>query len=215
MQRSLVILIVFVAFVAPLAAIELPAPASYLMDEAEERKLAATAGPPGVVEGATYYVLGNDGYRKVQDGKNGFHCFVERSWGTPTEDHQIVFDPRVRAPHCINRIGAESTMRQIFLVAELAMAGHDGDEIRTRVDRAYRSGELRLPEGLSLTYMMSKHQWLGPNVGPWKPHLMLWIPYLEKDAVGANPFGGGQPVVTGGAGTRQSVLVIPMADWVE
>lgn len=194
---------------------DVPPPEAYLIDEARELELAATAGPEAITEGATYYVLRRDGYQKAVDGDNGFHCFVDRSWSTPTNDHRIVFDSRVLAPHCINEIGAASTMREYFLMARLIMDGKSADEVRAAIDAAYASGELRLPEGLSMTYMMSKHQWLGPNIAAWKPHLMLWIPYLDASAVGEQPPGSPHPVVAGGAGTRKSVLIVPLAEFVE
>ena len=197
------------------AAAQVSDPAAYLMDEAEERRLAATAGPATITEGATYHVLRRTGYAKVAEGTNGFHCFVERSWGAPSRTNAISFVPKVRAPHCINREGARTKLEEIFLVAELAMAGHGSDAINAALDRAYARGDLELPKGLALTYMMSKHQWLGERVGAFKPHVMLWIPYLTEADVGAianmrtpNAMLGGKP------GSRQSVLVFMVPDFI-
>lgn len=188
---------------------------AYLMEREEELALAATAGPPAVTAGATYYVLGEEGFGRAAEGDNGFHCFVERSWTGPTSDNRILFDPQTRAPHCINEVGARSTMEEMFLVSRLAMAGRDGDEIEAQVDRAYADGELRLPVGLSMTYMMSKHQDLGQGLGAWRPHLMLWIPYLEGVEAGPFPPGSAQPQIFNKRGSRRTVLVVPVASFIE
>ena len=185
------------------------------MDREAELALAATAAPPMVTEGASYYVLTAGGYDLATAGDNGFHCFVERSWTSPSSDNRVIFDPEVRAPHCVNEVGSRSTMQEMFLVSRLALEGHDGESIRRVVDRAYADGELRLPEGLSLTYMMSRHQNLGFGLGAWRPHLMLWIPYLDGAAVGGSPPGAPEPHVFGRPGSRHSVLVIPLAEFVD
>ncbi|MEM7350381.1 MAG: hypothetical protein AAF657_06215 [Acidobacteriota bacterium] len=188
---------------------------AYLMDEAEELRMAATAGPQAITAGATYYVLRRSGYERAKVGDNGFHCFVERSWSGPSRDNVRTFDPRVKAPHCINPEGARTTLREIFLVAELAMAGRSREEIESAVDRAYGNGTLTLPNSLSLTYMMSKHQWLGERVGPWQPHVMLWIPYLTKDQVGNIARPTANAMLAGKPGSRRSVLVFPVPEFIE
>lgn len=190
-------------------------PSAFLMDEAEELRLAASAGPEVITEGATYHVLRASGYEQARAGDNGFHCFVERSWSGPMPDNSRRFDPRVRAPHCINPEGARTTMREMFLVAELAMSGTDPAEIERRIDRAYGDGTLTLPSELSLTYMMSKHQWLGERVGAWQPHVMLWIPYLTHDQVGKLTFGTPNAILGGKPGSRRSVLVFPVPEFIE
>ncbi len=47
------------------------------------------------------------------------------------------------------------------------------------------------------------------------PHLMIWIPYLDAAAVGDHSEGSGHPVVAGGPGSRRSVIIVPMAEFVE
>ena len=193
-----------------------PDPDAFLMDPAEERRIAATAGPEAVTSEATYYLLTRDGFQKVEDGTNGFHCFVERSWTGPDPTNARIFDPKVKAPHCINPEGARTTLQEMFLVSKLAMAGKKAEEIDRAVDRAYADGTLRLPEGLSLTYMMSKHQWLGERVGAWHPHVMLWVPYLSEGQVGKIA-GFDQPnaYLAGKPGSRRSVLVFPVPTFIE
>ena len=214
-QRTLTILLVVFAVASPLAA-EPAAPSDYLMDEAEELRLASTAAPPAISSGATYHALKSNGFVEVRKGTNGFHCFVERSWSGPSPTNKRNFNPGVRAPHCINPEGSRTTMREIFLVAEMAMAGRTPEEIDQAVDRAYAEGSLTLPTELSLTYMMSAHQRLG-KAGAWRPHVMLWLPYLEETQVGEIAVGRGTPnaVLGGKIGSRRTVLVFPVPDFIE
>ncbi len=214
-QRTLLRLIACLMIALPAAA-ELPPPEDYLMDEAEELKLASTAAPSQISAGATYHVLKKDGFAEVKKGANGFHCFVERSWTGPSATNTRNFDPGVVAPHCINPEGARTTMKEIFMVAEMAMAGHDQEEIDRAVDQAYADGDLTLPAELSLTYMMSAHQRLG-RAGAWKPHVMLWLPYLTEGKVGEIALGRGTPnaLLGGKVGSRRTVLVFPVPDFIE
>ena len=56
-----------------------PRPAYDFSLSREERiKLAKSAAPPEISDHATVYVLDKTGYAKVQDGTNGFSCFVDR-----------------------------------------------------------------------------------------------------------------------------------------
>lgn len=214
-QRNIVSLIAALAITLPVAA-ELPPPGDYLMEEAEELRLASSAAPAAISSGATYYVLRQDGFVEVQRGTNGFHCFVERSWSGPSPTNTRNFDPSIRAPHCINPEGARTTMREIFMVAELAMAGRAQDEIDGAIERAYADGTLTLPTELSLTYMMSKHQHLG-KAGAWRPHVMLWLPYLTEGQVGDIAMGRRTPnaLLAGKVGSRRTVLVFPVPDFIE
>jgi len=193
-----------------------PKPSEYLIPEKEEIRMAATAGPRSITDDATYWVLRASGYEQSKAGTNGFHCFVERSWSGPSPDNSRLFDPRVRAPHCINPEGARTTMREMFFVAEMAMASRSPKEIDSEVDRAYADGRLTLPIELSLTYMMSKHQWLGERIGAWQPHVMLWVPYLTEEKVGEiTSFGTPNAMLAGQPGSRRSVLVFPVPEFLE
>ena len=186
------------------------------MDEAEELRLASTAAPAAISSGATYHVLRSGGFAEVRKGTNGFHCFVERSWSGPSPTNTRAFDPSTRAPHCINPEGARTTMREIFRVAELAMAGSTQEDIDRTIQQAYDDGTLTLPTELSLTYMMSAHQHLG-KAGAWRPHVMLWLPYLTEDQVGDIAIGRRTPnaVLAGKVGSRRTVLVFPVPDFIE
>lgn len=181
----------------------------YLMEPAEERRLAATAGPASVTDGATYYRLTPTGFQLDAQGSNGWHCFVERAFFVLDADGER--DASVRAPHCINAVGARSRMQEIFLRTRLALTGASREQVDAEVNAAFASGELQPPDGFALTYMMSAEQHLGTGVGAWKPHLMIWVPYLTNAEVGSNPSMGELPFIATDSGTRGAVLVVPVA----
>ncbi|MDX1508303.1 MAG: hypothetical protein R3358_08490 [Woeseiaceae bacterium] len=188
--------------------------AGYFMQPDEELRLAATAGPASVTADASYYTLTSQGFELAVAGSNQWHCFVERAFFARTADANA-YDTRIRAPHCINEAGAKSRMQEVFMRTRLALEGLDQETIATRVNAAYESGALRLPEGLAMTYMMSTEQYLGADAGAWHPHLMFWVPYLENDDVGGNAEMGRLPFVAPGSGTRSAVLIVavePLAD---
>lgn len=181
---------------------------AYLLEPAEERRLAATAAPPSVAGDASYYHLTPEGFILTETGSNGWHCFVERAFWVASSAGPGEYDPRIRAPHCINEAGARSRMQEVFLEAELAVAGLSRAEARVEVDAAHRDGRLKPPDGLAMTYMMSPEQWLGEQAGHWHPHLMFWVPYLKNAEVGHNAPFGQLPFIDSSSGTRSSVLIV-------
>jgi hypothetical protein len=60
-------------------------------------------------------------------------------------------------------------------------------------------------------HMFSADQDLGPGVGPWHPHMMLYTPYYENSMLGGNQVGGAPPFVGDDTGTPFAVTVIPVA----
>jgi hypothetical protein len=59
--------------------------------------------------------------------------------------------------------------------------------------------------------MFSADQDLGPGVGAWHPHMMVFTPYYENSMLGGNESDSGLPVVSD-SGTPFAVTVIPMDD---
>ena len=98
------------------------------------------------------------------------------------------------------------------LRTELAIAGKNPDQIAEALQAAYAKGELPRRDGVTFVYMFSAHQHLGPGIGAWHPHVMVFAPYADATAVGATPFGGILPAVTDDAGTPFAVIVVPVDD---
>ncbi len=182
----------------------------YMMETAEELRLAATAAPDSVSRNASFYRLGATGFEEEVKGSNDWHCFVQRAFFVRTENGDG-YDTRIRAPHCINAEGAATRMQEIFMRTRLALEGLASHEIDAIIDAAYASGDLRPPRGFAMTYMMSTEQWLGERIGAWLPHLMFWVPYLENEDAGGNPPLGELPFIASDSGTRSAVLIVPVA----
>ena len=65
-------------------------------------------------------------------------------------------------------------------------------------------------DGVGFAYMFSAIQNLGPGIGAFHPHVMVFAPYHENAMLGNNAFGGPLPFVSDDAGTPFSVTVIPV-----
>ena len=77
------------------------------------------------------------------------------------------------------------------------------------------SGRFRLPGRLAVGYMMSEAQRLigddGQPAGNWKPHLMIYYPFLTNAAVGHHTDPGLKAgmVVDSGRPTANLMVVVP------
>ena len=180
-----------------------PGPGRIVLDDDREIALARSAAPPAVSADATVLVYRPGvGYEVGTRGSNGVTCLVDRSRVDSLE------------PHCYDAEGGETILRVRLREAELRERGLDEDAIRAEVDRAIRSGELRLPSRPAMTYMMSAGQVLvsddGRNVGTWKPHLMIYVPYITADQLGlsGDPSTRAAMVVDGGSALANILIVV-------
>ena len=158
------------------------------------------AGADGFV-----YVFSDSGYILAVRGTNGAACYVSRSWPTSIE------------PHCFDKEGAESIMRIHMREVQLLHRGLTPDEAEREIAPLILSGTLRLPRRPAMSWMFSAEQKLigdtGQPAGRWRPHIMIYYPFLES-----LPTSKGQPAIDGGMvsgfGTAQSSIVIPVAEFV-
>jgi hypothetical protein len=189
---------------------------AYMMPETAEVALARTAAPANISKRATIKVLTKSGYQVVHQGDNGFVCMVMRAWSAPTytpaEFRDLVYDATVRAPICFDPEATRTVIPYYELRARLGMAGQAPDQIAEAVGAAYAKGELPKREGVSFAYMWSAEQHLGPGVGHWHPHMMIFSPYYKNAMLGDNEFGKPLPVVTDDAGTPFAVVVMAVDD---
>jgi hypothetical protein len=189
-------------------------PKDYLMERAAEVALARSAAPRAVSDSATVWVLGDDGYAPAAEGSNGFVCYVARSMslvpvradGTPSRDY---LNPAIRAPHCMSPEAARSIGAWHALMTRLALRGLTQSAIDSAVRAAVAGGVLAPPRSFAIAYMWSPHQHLGANVGAWKPHMMVYTPYINQGMVGeTEPLGDGPQVLDGG--TPWAALIVPV-----
>ena len=82
-----------------------------IADAQDEIVLARSAAPPSISADAEVLVLGKQGYETAVRGRNGFVCFVERSWTAGFEDAEF-WNPKLRAPNCFNPPAVRSVLPQ-------------------------------------------------------------------------------------------------------
>jgi hypothetical protein len=220
MRKCLVVLLVSLGSAAPFAAQATPFSA-FLMDERKELALARSAAPEVITARAGFFVLRASGrYEPVNPSGNGFHCLVERSFTVPTTDAAQFYEPRVVAPICFNVEASATVMQRDLFIAPLVAGATSLPEIRRLEAEAYETGRLKYPSKPAIAYMFSSAHWLGPNVGHWHPHVMIWAPGLTPaDLVPADvgTFGvnSGFPIMDARFGPQQPLIAIPAARAIE
>lgn len=193
-----------------------PPLSAYMMSRDAEVALARSAAPANVSDRATIKVLTQSGYAVVRQGDNGFACMVMRGWAAPTytpeQFRDLVYDPSVRAPICFDPAAVRTVMPYYEMRSKLGMEGNTSDRVAARIEAAYARGELPHRDGVSFAYMWSAQQHLGPGIGHWHPHMMVFAPYYRNAMLGDHEFGKPLPVVSDDGGTPFAVVVIPVDD---
>jgi hypothetical protein len=147
----------------------------YLMDRSAEIALARSAAPPSISQDATVMVLGRHGYETAVEGKNGFLCIVGRSWGQGTDQPEF-WNPKIRAPHCINAQATRSFAPIYLMKTRVVLAGKSKAEIAHAIATALDKKELPALEPGAMAYMMSKQQYLNDRDKSWHSHAMFYSP---------------------------------------
>ena len=122
----------------------------------------------------------------------------------------LVYYSSVRAPICYNPDAVRTVLPYQKLRAKLAMDRQSPDQIAAAIQAAYTTGALPRMEAVGFAYMFSADQDLGPGVGAYHPHVMVFAPYYDNAKLGGNAFGGMAPFVSDDAGTPFAVTVIPV-----
>lgn len=164
----------------------------FIPDKDSEIALARSAALGSISEGAEVLVLEHDGYTTAVKGSNGFVCLVERSWGGAT-DFPEFWNPKIRAPICVNPPAARTYLPTVLMKAKLVLAGRSKTEIAQAVTSALDRKELPPLEPAAMCYMTSKQQYLSDQAKNWHPHLMWFVPGDAAKSWGANL--PGSPVI--------------------
>ena len=171
-----------------------------------EIALARSAAPATVSARARVLAFTDSGFVMADSGSNGVTCVVDRSW------------PQSLEPHCYDAEGAASILPQSLRRTELAHRGKPADEIDRDIAAGLATGRFRLPRRPALTYMMSAAQVLydddGRRVGAWRPHLMMYYPYLTNAELGLASRPDMQVGMVSDEGTPRASLVIVMSTFV-
>src|SRR6516165_6851741 len=108
----------------------------YLMDKNAEIQLARSAAPDSISRDATIVGLGRQGYETAVEGKNGFARMVERAWMAGF-DWPEFWNPKVRAPSCLNPHATSSILPIAWLRRKIVIAGDSKAEILPANKTAY------------------------------------------------------------------------------
>ena len=168
----------------------------------EERiKLAKSAAPPEISEHATLYVLDRSGYARVQEGTNGFSCFVDRQ------------TPLNLEPTCFDAEGSASTLPTRIYAEEQRAKGKTEEEIKAGIEAGYKAGKFRAPGKPGIVYMMSEKGMLfiadANKMVPLPPHLMFYAPYATDKDIGSPPAAANMPHLIRAGQPDAVVIVIP------
>lgn len=183
----------------------------YLMAWDAEIALARSAAPPSISQNAEILVLGRHGFEPAAKGTNGFVCLVQRSWAAGLDDAEF-WNPRLRAPICLNPPAARSYFPQIAKKTEWALAGRSKAQMYEALKSAIARKVVPAPEIGAMSYMMSKDGYLNDRDGHWHPHLMFFLPLAEPASWGANlpasPVLGAQD-----ASAAVTIFLVPVGHW--
>jgi hypothetical protein len=171
-----VTLIVLASVAAPTGLMAQYAETFVHLSEAREIAVARSAAPSSVSGDATIWVLRDGRYGVAVAGSNGNACMVSRT--RPTSVEPICYDPE----------GARTILPIEIRLVEARIAQGDWGAAWDAVHRDIEDGRVALPSRPVMTYMLSSAQRLvsddGREVGAWRPHFMIYIPYLRSEDLG-------------------------------
>jgi hypothetical protein len=184
----------------------------YLMERNAEIALARSAAPESISQDAEVIVLGRHGYETAMKGKNGFVCMVWRSWAAGIDDPDF-WNPKLRAPVCLNPPGARFNIPLTIKRTELVLAGRSKAQMFEDIKAAFDRKEMPPLESGAMCFMLSKQGYLSDRDPHWHPHLMFFVPLTEPASWGVGL--PGSPVVAAFTDTqeRHTVFLVPVAKW--
>ena len=114
--------------------------------------------------------------------------------------------------------GSRTILQVHLLQTKLRHQGKEEAEIDSAIAAGLRTGSLRLPARPAMSYMMSAGQQLisddGRPVGAWRPHLMIYYPYLTQQALGLGATSSVDAAMVDGAETPFSNIMIVVREFV-
>jgi len=183
----------------------------FIPEKATEIALARSAAPASISDAAEVLVLGQTGYTTAVKGGNGFVCLVERSWGKSTDDPEF-WNPKIRAPHCLNAPAARTYLPNFLLKTKLVLAGKSKMEIAQALKAAMDTKELPALAPDAMCYMMSKQQYLSDNDTHWHPHMMWYVPGDAAQSWGAN-LAGVPAIAANDPEDRMTIFMLVVGHW--
>ena len=183
-----------------------------IADRQSEIALARGAAPPSISADAEVMVLGEKGYEVAAKGKNGWVCFIERSWTGDFSDPEF-WNPKIMSPNCFNPPAARTVLPQYLERARWIVAGLDKPKLIERARAAFAKKEFVVPEAGSFSFMLSKESYLNDEVGgPGLPHVMFFVPH-GQGAVWAAGLDGSPVFGAEASDVEPTVLFVPVRRW--
>jgi hypothetical protein len=183
----------------------------YLMPKDAEIALARSAAPASIADDATVMVLERQGYTTAVQGKNGFLCYVERSWAKTT-DAPDFWNPKMRSPNCFNASAARTVAPIDLMKTRLVLAGKSKAEIAQTIAAALDRAELPALAPGAMCYMMSKQQYLNDQVKSWYPHVMFYAAGNVAKSWGAN-LPGSPVIAVHDPQARVTIFMVVVRHW--
>ena len=185
----------------------------YLMEDRNaEIKLARSAAPESISRDAGVLVLGRHGWETASQGKNGFVCMVQRSWTVAPTDDPEFWNPKMRAPMCLNAAAVRSLLPRTIKKTDLILAGRTKAQMMEAIVAAIDKKELPDMEPGVMCYMMSKQGYVGDDDGNWHPHLMFFLSRTDPAAWGAN-LPGSPTFALPDTWQHLTIFMVPVPQW--
>lgn len=181
---------------------------NFLLEPDYEQRLARSAGPKDIADKATIWVLTKKGYQAEVEGSNGFNCIVMRSFSTESVGFANGLNPKMQAPICFNQGASEFILPVVITKGLWAAQGFTEQEFINGVKDNYLSGKFKVPNKLSMGYMLSEAQYLNEKVKNGMPHFMLYTAYTKSEEWGNAPMTIEHPFVLSNA-TPVTVSIVP------
>ena len=119
-------------------------------------------------KGGEIRVLGAHGYESTVKGKNGFVCYVSRSWDNNIDNAEF-WNPKVRGPMCLNRAAAHSYLPIYLQRTQWVLSGVSRAEIIERIKAAIAAKQIVAPEAGAMSFMLSKRRLSHGRLSPEAP----------------------------------------------
>jgi len=136
---------------------------------------------------------------------------VDRSWSAPIDDPEF-WNPKLRAPICLNAPAARSYLPLTIKKTELVIAGRSKAQMFDAIETAIDKKELPTQEIGAMCFMLSKQGYLSDRDGHWRPHLMFFLPLTDPVAWGAG-LQGARVIAFKDTQERPTVFLVPVAKW--
>jgi hypothetical protein len=181
-------------------------------DRTAEIALARSAAPESISRDAKVMVLGTRGYETAAEGKNGFVCLVERAWTSPPDSPEF-WNPKGRAPICLNPQAARFVLPIALKKTEFALAGQSKAQILESTKAAYAKKQLPPLEPGAMSYMMSKDAYLTDDGSHNLAHLMFYGPLTDKATWGADQPNSPVVLLLQGPPEPFNLYIVPVGRW--